>query len=314
MERRKLQLIAGTTYTVSLPKSWVAKNHLKAGNEVILNETADNTIRVAATVLKEKKLSEISIDVDDYPEKISQILFSIYYMGIENITLFSKKELDKDVKSKIRRTLSYMSGTEIQYEDKQKITIKVLLDKSKVDLIQVIQRIYFIIDSSLANIAENLDIDEIKLNENEVDRLYHLTAKIISLSLVNPEILQSSNIKDISLVNHYFMISKRLENIADDIEHLAESLKKSKRESPYLKKTIDFIRKELRKSIFAIKNSKMLPPSVSDKELAEIRLHLAKIKEPLIVKHLEDAVRHLIDIDEEIGYVLFYNRLTSRQA
>ena len=29
MHRRKIQLIAGTTYSISLPKEWVKKNHLK---------------------------------------------------------------------------------------------------------------------------------------------------------------------------------------------------------------------------------------------------------------------------------------------
>ena len=34
MYRRRLQLIAGATYTVSLPKEWVLKNNLKEKCEV----------------------------------------------------------------------------------------------------------------------------------------------------------------------------------------------------------------------------------------------------------------------------------------
>jgi len=52
----------------------------------------------------EKKLKEITLNVDDYMQNIDQIMFAIYYLGIETINLFSKKELPKQVKRMIRKT------------------------------------------------------------------------------------------------------------------------------------------------------------------------------------------------------------------
>jgi len=104
MHRRKIQLIAGTTYSVSLPKEWVRKNNLKEKNEILFYEKNDRTLVISPYAIEGKKLNEISLDIDKYISAIDQILFAVYYLGIENISLFSKKELTKDVKSRIRKT------------------------------------------------------------------------------------------------------------------------------------------------------------------------------------------------------------------
>ena len=126
MPRRRIQLIAGTTYSVSLPKNWAKKNNLKKKDEILIIEKNDGTLSISPKEIKPKKLNDISMNVDNYVGVIDQILFATYYLGIEKITLFSK--LTKEVKKSIRKTLTHMSGTEINYEDKQKIVIRVLLD------------------------------------------------------------------------------------------------------------------------------------------------------------------------------------------
>ncbi|HIH42546.1 TPA: phosphate uptake regulator PhoU [Candidatus Woesearchaeota archaeon] len=310
MQRRKIQLIAGTTYTVSLPKEWITKNNLKAKSEIVINEKQDNTLQIALGLPKEKKISSISVEVDEHIHNLSQILLTAYYMGIENITLFSKKELSKEVKAKIRRTISYMSGTEIQYEDKQKITIRVLLDITKVDIMQVLYRIFLIIDSSLSNLIDAPDITEIKLNENEIDRLYHLIAKIISLSLTNPELLHSSGIKDLSLIPQYFLISKRLENIADEIEKIALHLSKKNIEASQKKKILSFIKQEIGKEAVFLKSTPLSSfMKLSEDQLETIKSSISKLKNQLIAEHLEDIVRYIVDIEEELANMFFYRQI-----
>ena len=66
MHRRKIQLVAGTTYTVSLPKEWVKKNHLKEKNEIALYEKNDETLVISAQLSENEKMKEISLDADKY--------------------------------------------------------------------------------------------------------------------------------------------------------------------------------------------------------------------------------------------------------
>ena len=310
MHRRKIQLIAGTTYSVSLPKEWVRKNNLKEKNEILFYEKNDRTLVISPYAIEGKKLNEISLDIDKYISAIDQILFAVYYLGIENISLFSKKELTKDVKSRIRKTITYMSGTEINYEDKQKITIKVLLDKSKVEIFQVLYRISLIIESSILNILEQLNINEIRINENEIDRLYHLITKIISLSIIDSNILNSSKIKNVSLIPAYFLISKRLENIGDNINHLSEYLHKTKVKFENKNEILNFAKTELNRSIsYFMSKSTNIFQKINVDNLRIINDYILKLKDKTIQNYLEDIIRYVVDIEEEIVNISFYNQL-----
>ncbi|MCK5282187.1 MAG: phosphate uptake regulator PhoU [Nanoarchaeota archaeon] len=314
MVSRKIQLIAGTTYTVSLPKDWVKKNNLSEKDEVVINETNDKNLVISPIDLQIKSIKEISINVDDYKESIDQILFAMYYFGIEHIKLFSKKEPIKNVRSGIINTLKHMSGTEITYEDKNAMTIDVLLDKSRVDIIQVIYRIGLIIGLSISNIMEGLDINEIKANEEEIDRLFHLLTKIISLSLLDANLLYSSKIKNVSLIPFYFLISKRLENIGDNIYYLAEHLHKSKIPIVHVKELLNFIKIELNRSIRHImKGFPNIFIRLNDKEIQRVYKLVSNSKNNIIADHLGNVIRYIVDTEEEIVNMSFYSKLISQK-
>jgi len=311
VHKRKIQLIAGATYSVSLPKEWVKKNNLREKEEILLYEKNDRTLVISPYSIKENRPNEISLNVEEYAQTIDQILFAIYYLGIENITLFSKKELSKEVKAKIRKTLSNMSGTEIIQEDQQRMIIKVLIDKSKLDIFQIIYRIGLILDLSLSNIMGQFNLSEIKMNETEIDRLYHLIAKIVSLSLIDSNILHSSNIKNVSLIPSYFLIGKRLENIADNIHNLSEYLSHHNLNVEH-SEILQIIRTELNRTMTYFLR---IPTGVDIfKKINEPNLHtmsalLSAIKDTTIRNYISDITRFTLDVQEEMINISFYNQL-----
>ena len=314
METRKIQLIAGTTYSISLPKDWVKKHNLKEKNELVLYEANDRSLILTPHHAATKKSNDINLNIDDYLNNIEQILFSVYYLGIENINLFSKKGIPKDAEIKIRKTLAHMSGTEITYEDKNNIKIKVFLDKSKIDILQVIYRIILIIESSIASLLEEFNIEEIRMNENEIDRLYHLISKIISLSLTDAGILQSSNINYCSLIPSYFLIGKKLENIADNINHISEHLNSSKVKFEHSKEILLFIKEEMDKCAAAIMGKKSnVFEKLSLEKIKSINSIVLGIKDKFILNYIDDIIRYTIDVEEEIVIISFYNYLISQK-
>jgi phosphate uptake regulator len=309
METRKIQLIAGSTYSVSLPKGWVKKNSLKEKNEVSIKEQ-DRNLLICPGILKKDGLDEINLDVDNYLDNIDQVLFSIYYLGVEKINLYSKKHLKKETKSRIRKTLTHMSGTEISYEDKKKMSINVLLDKSKINIKQVIYRISMVLELSIENIIENINMGEIRINENEIDRLFHLSSKIISLSLTNPEVLYSSDINHIILIPSYFLISKKLENIGDNVNNLASHLYKNKIKVSKKKEILEFIKNEVNRSIrHILKDFPGIFKKIKEQELEEIKKEVNKISDEVLVDYIEETIRYVKDIEEEIVHLSFYNKL-----
>jgi len=312
MERRKIQLIAGTTYSVSLPKKWIKKNKLKEQDELIISEKNDKTLSILSASEEIGEISEITLNIDDYMENIDQILFAVYYLGIETINIVSKNALKKEDKKKIRKTLTHMSGTEISYEDKQKMTIKVLLDISKTDIKQILYRLYLIIESSIMSMIEKIDIKEIKMNENEIDRLYHLLTKIISVSLINSDILHSSKIKNVSLIPSYFLIAKRLENIGDDINHLSDYIYGKKRSLANNKKILNFIKNEINKAIDCLlmeRPKKFI--KTSKEKILEMKKIITEMENKIISKYFEDMIRYVTDIQEEVVNISFYKKLIS---
>jgi len=311
VHKRKIQLIAGATYSVSLPKEWVKKNNLKEKEEILLYERNDRTLVISPYSIKESKPNDISLNVDDYAPTIDQVLFAIYYIGIENITLFSMKELSKEVKAKIRKTLSNMSGTEIIQEDQQKIIIKVLIDKSKLDIFQIVYRIGLILDLSISNIIGQFNLSEIKMNETEIDRLYHLIAKIVSLSLIDSNILHSSNIKNVSFIPSYFLIGKRLENIADNINNLSEYLYDKKISFKHME-ILQIIRAELNRTMayfMRIPGSFDIFNKMDEQNLHQMRILLSTIKDTAIRNYIGDIARFTLDVQEEMINISFYNQL-----
>jgi phosphate uptake regulator len=314
VERRKIQLVAGTTYSVSLPKEWVRKNNLGAKDEIIFSEKSDRSLVIFPRGKSDKILNEITLNVDEYQDTIDQILFAIYYLGVESIKLFSKEELSKEVRSKIRKTLPYMSGTEITYEDQNKITIKVLLDKSRVNINQVIYRISLIIDSSLSSMLEtDFDIGEVKVNEAEIDRLYHLVSKIVSLSLVDSNVLQSSKITNVSYVPFYFLVAKRLENLGDEVIYLAKQMNEGKSVINDKERIFSLIRTELSRAMSHwLKPSKLFKKMESE-QIDEMKELIRKNDDISVQKHLEGTLRYLVDIQESLVNLSFYKKLVAEE-
>jgi phosphate uptake regulator len=309
MDTRRIQFVAGTTYSVSLPKDWVRKNHLKQKSTVTFHESTGNNLIVTPGPAPEKKSNEISLNIDSYIKNIDQVLFSLYYLGFEEIHLFSKKEISKDSGMKVRKTLHYMSGTEISYEDEHNIKIKVLLDKSKIDIIQVLYRTMLIVQSSSECLEGKGSIEEIRMNENEINRLYHLISKIISLSLTDSSILTSSKIMHPYLIPSYFLIAKKLENIADNLEDIAEQLHKNNVIFEP-KEILTFIREEMARCAKEIIGKKVpLFEKAGNEKQKEMISKIARAKDKLIQNYLEDILRYIIDIEEELVIIGFHAHL-----
>lgn len=307
MAKRKIQLIAGSTYTISLPKEWVKKNNLKEKDEIEIYQKENNDLIISSKSEKTKHNGEITIDIDDYLEDIDSIIFALYYRGFEKINIHSKTELKKYLRSRIRKAITHMSGTEIIYEDDKKITLRVLLDKSKIDIRQIIYRILLILESSIEDMTNHLDISEIRVNENEIDRLFHLANKIITLSLKDSNILESSNIKNISIIPSCLLMSKKLENIGDSIIRLAEYLYENKSSINQEKKVLIIIKDKLNEiSKHILKNFKNGFKRTKEEQIKSIEQNISKIKKGFIGDKIKEIIRNLYDIEEELIVISFY--------
>ncbi|NOZ81302.1 MAG: hypothetical protein GXP63_06550 [DPANN group archaeon] len=309
MHRRKIQLIAGSTYSVSLPKRWVFSQKLEKGKEVLIDEQRDGSLRLFVGQEPQVTPEEITLDIETHRESIDQVLFAIYYVGIRTIHIKHRERIPAEIKQRIRETLRHMSGTEISYEDERSLTITSLLDLSKSDLPQVLFRISLVINLSFTALLEGTDLSEIKTNEREVDRLFHLAMKLISLALLEPSMLASSKIGRNHDAPSYVLIAKKLENVHDLIEDLAETRLPFQK----AKKTVLFLQEEFRRTIKHLLRG--LGPGFvkADQGLFGRQLvSLRKGKEHALAEGLEEVFNLLVDIQEEIVNLSFYRELREK--
>jgi len=176
----------------------------------------------------------------------------------------------------------------------------------------LIKKIYFPREIlSISNIIGQFNLSEIKMNETEIDRLYHLIAKIVSLSLIDSNILHSSNIKNVSFIPSYFLIGKRLENIADNINNLSEYLYDKKISFKHME-ILQIIRAELNRTMayfMRIPGSFDIFNKMDEQNLHQMRILLSTIKDTAIRNYIGDIARFTLDVQEEMINISFYNQL-----
>lgn len=314
MHLRKLQLIAGSTYTVSLPKDWVERNQLKAKSDIALEEMGDNSLRIIpSTNISVKGSSDIiSLDVESYGDKINQVLFATYYLGAERIRVYSEKGIDIHTRNNIKNIVNYLSGTEIMYEDMNTIKIKILLDKSKLDIAQILFRVGLIIGISINSIIEEEEINffEIQRNEDEIDRLYHLLAKMVYLPLVDSSALDSSGLSNNVYVLPYFLVCKRLENIADSIYEVALYLRDNSNKRDLVKSCLAEVGAKTSNYLSLLTSKKEIVfGSISMSDLNDLAENIKHIKDNNLKLYLTSIIRYIVDIQEELIHMAFYRRL-----
>lgn len=307
LHKRKLQLIAGSTYSISLPKNWIKDLKLNSKQEINLLEQSDRSILLSPSEIKETN-SFIEICVDDYSEEIKQILYSLYYYDFEEIILFSKTKISSALKKEIRETIYDLSGAEIIYEDESKFKIKIMLKEINIDIFHVFYRMNLLISASIENIINSFDWKEIKFNEDEVDRLYNLSTKIITSSLTNRNVLFSSGIKKIKIIPSLFLIVKKLENISDNIKSLGGILRKDNFSLKQIKPILLEIDSHLKYLISYLRNSKEEKFFLFSKE-KELKLKIKSMENIALSNLLGEILRYLINIQEEIIIVNFYKKL-----
>ena len=208
-----------------------------------------------------------------------------------------------------------MSATEVVSEDSKKIVLNVLIDKSKVNANNLLSRIGLILHSSIRNCSEKTDLEEIQRNEMEIDRLFHLVSKIIIVSLIDSSVMQSSGIKHNFFVVPYFIVAKKLENIADEIEDLALYIKKNRHKPKEVEKLLSGVQLFVKKHIvFPVTSTEPGFSLPSKEEKAKTEVEISKISDPEIRSTVRMIYRLLYDIQEELVNISFYNKLLKEKV
>jgi len=213
MEVRKLQLIGGSSFMISLPKNWIKENTLRQGDEIVLSVDGRHIkLSPKKTVEGDKKKVHIDKIIKYDDEFLFRFILSLYLLGFDEIVI-QDTTITPRIAVKISEIVKKLNGLEITHASDERIILK-CFTASEMDSTTLIYRMAEIVTEMMDSIDNALmfrDFREInsaiKLEEDS-DRLYYLTTRY------------ENKISKLSSESSDKLVAKALEEIADSLAEL----------------------------------------------------------------------------------------------
>jgi phosphate uptake regulator len=229
METRKVYVSGGSTYVISLPKKWVKKANLKAGDSLVVTEQGSSLMIETGIIEKESKVKEIKISQLTTSEALERIIIAFYLVGYDTIRIKLDRKDHLPYRKSIRKILDYLIGIEIVEDTNDSMTLEIMVDYKRMMTTQILQRMFSIDRSMLLDLGKALKTMDIGLakdviiREQEIDRLYFLVVRQLKSAVEYQQIAEKLGIENQRDCLGYRIAVKALERIADHIENIAKS-------------------------------------------------------------------------------------------
>ncbi|WP_144060473.1 AbrB/MazE/SpoVT family DNA-binding domain-containing protein [Archaeoglobus sulfaticallidus] len=227
MKVRKLQLVGGSSYMVSLPKEWVYRYKLKQGDELILNDF-DDFIVIQPNINGSR---EVKVGIKKMPSYetsfLKRFFGAIYSLGADRIVI-EDPEVGKYITDISDLTHHYI-GMEVLDASESKIIVHCFTIPD-FDVVTIIKRMFQILKSLISEIEDVLEDNtdynafekKIRSYENDFDRLYLLSVRIVNKGMKRITVSEWDEMR--SLLGSR-IISKFCEEIADILFIMTRYLK-----------------------------------------------------------------------------------------
>ena len=176
MEIRKLQLIGGSSYMVSLPKSWIDANSLQKGDELVLHVDSDH-IRIHPRNSIPSSRGSIKLKRYDL-SFLKRFIHSLYVQGLDEVVV--EGNFTPELITKMSDIARGLIGMEIIDAKSDRVVLKFI---AEVELREIINRLSQIVLTMLhlleKGIGENRsrELLEVAKLERDADRLYMLAVR-----------------------------------------------------------------------------------------------------------------------------------------
>ena len=231
MEIRKVQVTGGSSYVISLPKTWVKTLNIKKNDPLGLIIQPDGTLLITKKVDEGQEERIINIDAEniDTPAFLFRCLIGAYIAGYTIIKIKSIGAIPPFVRAVTRKFTQATIGQEVVEETNNSIMIKDLLNPVEMPFDKSIRRMYMIVKNmhkDAVSILKNRDktlAEDILSRDNDVDRLQWLIARQHNMVSRDVNLNRKMGVTTEKAAN-YFLISRIIERIGDHAVRIAKNI------------------------------------------------------------------------------------------
>ncbi|TMT81544.1 phosphate uptake regulator PhoU [Haloterrigena sp. H1] len=228
METRKVQLSGGTTYTISLPKSWAQEHGIEAGSVLSLHPNQDASLLVEAMGGRTSADRSTTIDVStDSDNTIRQRIRAVHAVGYDSVTLVDTTGHPADRRKLVDRALTELSGFELLEATDTRIRLTNLIDAENVDVRKSTLRLRLVMlamhrDAMTAVVDGNENLAQRVIErDSEADKLFAMVTRHFRRSLTDLHEVEKLDWSRDELFEYYYA-ARQFERIADHAEKIAE--------------------------------------------------------------------------------------------
>jgi len=268
MEYRRIQKTGKSTYIISLPKSWADRNGITAGTEAAINENEDSSLTLSIRSRNEDYVARIHSSKN--VENNLQRIIAAYLAGANKIVL--KGDNSATVAEEARLMLS---GVEISEEKSDEITLDIFYKDKNISIDALLRRMHtgcmtLIQLCSRMRVGETELKNEVERREKEIDRLYMLLLRALSMENMRPALTISKA-----------LAAKSIERISDHAEGIARELPggSDKKHTAEALSLVGAIYEKAMEGFFAEKSSEEMHDLNSDCKRKLARLYSQSEKE-----------------------------------
>jgi phosphate uptake regulator len=238
-EGRRIQKTGGSTFIVSLPKTWVVHRGLQAGDVLVFTPGSDGslTLHAQAGAPPEMIRRVIPASNDMQSEHLFRRLIAEYIAGAPLLEVRTNGRMSAGTRDVVRGFAQRMIGPEILEETAEAVVLQDVVGANPLPIPSLLRRTHQMVrsmhtDAMAAFRGHDASIAKDVIERDwEVDRLHWFLEKQVTSALRDARRLASLNLT-LPECASYLLASRVLERIADHAVRIAETVEMLGRERP----------------------------------------------------------------------------------
>jgi phosphate uptake regulator len=254
-EERKIQKTGISSYTVSLPKSWIVKNSIVPGDNVTIYEE-ENSLRILKGKAK-ASLKEATINIENFTNEVEVIrkFISHYLDGAGKVTVQFDKPITGQYMKEIINQVKKLIGFEILEQSDTQLVFQDYFTPEALSIKKAVKRAFSISKLVMEESKKaGPDFESIGMWEDEVNKLNLLVKRQISFAMHDSIVLKEL---DISLreAQNALAVMASIEKITDLLVENARCPQRMKTYCDELLIAYEAAFNSIQKKDFALANS-----------------------------------------------------------